>query len=195
MSKSSQIVDLHAACLSLKETSVLQRSEELSNILPKVAICAMGGFPFIEKDGQLYWCNNVINTNSIPNAIKQALGLSAVLTYTNPKNRSLESLGDLCLEKNHCWAYHWINLSLVFAGWSPSVELSFLRDNRFKTSWTVSRDRFSKVFVATAGIKQWIDFTSHFEDSSFDEDTRQAMANSRYLVIMSLPEVIENYEK
>ena len=63
--------------------------EEISKILPKVALCGFGGIPFKMIDNVLYWCDNILKANIIQNHIFDALGLSAILTYTNKKNKTL----------------------------------------------------------------------------------------------------------
>lgn len=173
--------DLHNTCLNLEQPSVEGRLVELSGALPPASITAVGGFPIIETPSGFKWCGNSVD--DIPSHLKDALGLSAVLTYTNKSNKSLEELGNICIDKNHNWAYHWINVSITFTKHLPIVELSFARDTRFYLSWVVSKLGYSEVFTATASIKDWVDYTNHEDDSSFDISTRQAMKRARPLIM------------
>ena len=179
-----KVVDLHDTCLGIgyNESVVQARLDKLVKLLPSVAITAVGGFPIKKKlDGLFYWCGNLVEDNTFPDNILDALGTAAVLTYTNPKNKTLEELGLLCAKLDHSWALHWVTVTLVFAGHPPAVELAFARDTRFRMSWTVGSTS-GKVFAATAGIKEWRDYLYHRSDQSFGEATRIAM-HEAYLVL------------
>lgn len=172
--------DLYNECLKCVSNTIEGRTKELAKLLPPVSLTAFGGFPFEKQtNGTFIWCGHIISTViDIQSVVKRALGLSAILTYTNPKNRTLDELGSLCFEKKHFWALHWINLSITFAGHIPEVELAFARDTRFMLSWIVKSSPSGQVFTATAGIKEWLDYTAHRDDMSFDTATRMAMHQS-----------------
>ena len=175
-------VDLHNTCLNLKKTVLSERIDELAEKLPSVAFTAVGGIPFkLKEDGSYSWCGRTIDKKTLRENILEGLGASAVLTYTNPNNKSLLDLGEICNSLSHFWAYHWITVSIVFSNHSKEVELAFARDCRFRLSWTIGATD-GKVFVATAGIKEWLDFTKHSNDKSFDNYTRIAMSKAGNLI-------------
>lgn len=171
------MIDLHLECSKLKSIKQSDRISELANNLPPVAIIAIGGFPIYlhQAYNELYWFNIPATNGNIRDVILKGLGLSGILTYTNKSNKSLLELGNICYEKNHCWAFHWINISFIFAKHHPNVELAFARDTVFYLSWPIQQQPTGEVFVATAGIKEWKDYIKHKDDMSFDEHTRNAM--------------------
>lgn len=174
--------DLHFECSRLKRTSVDERVMELCVNLPPTSLCAIGGFPIKKIGDGFSWCNNTISPNTISSTLKEALGFSAILTYTNKTNKTIEELGQLCLDKGHLWALHWLNISIVFSCHKPQVELSFARDKEFFLSWPVETSPTGNIFVATAGIKEWLKYTAHYQDKSFDADTRVAMEQSLAII-------------
>lgn len=173
-----RLVDLHDVCLNLISVATPQRLAELGGKLPCVGVTALGGFPFKkvpEIEGAYSWAGHkFIHKEQLAEHIMEALGVSGVLTYTNPRNRTLKEIGAYCHAHDHSWALHWVSLSLVFANHPRGVELAFARDTRFRMSWTVDSTE-GKVFVATAGIKEWLDYTKHKDDKDFDRSTRFAM--------------------
>lgn len=170
-------VDLHSECLELSEGTLQDRVSELAKRLPPASLTAIGGFPLVKQpDHTFKWCGyTFLYDIHAYYAIREALGLSAVLTYTNPKNKTLKELGDMCYDKKHLWALHWINISITFAGHPSQVELAFARDTRFMMSWPIKSEPAGQVFTATGGIKEWLDYTAHKDDMSFDAATRKAM--------------------
>lgn len=171
-----RFVDLHHVCGSVVDSFVIpERVRQIANRLPNAAICGIGGIPVKLLDGVLHWCGKPITANVLCEHIVDALGLSAVLTYTNKRNRLLEQLGQLCAERNETWAYHCFTLTMVLANQPPEVQLAFARDGRFKLGWTVEKHYTGNVFMASAGLHEWLKFTSKWNDNSFDEYTRAAM--------------------
>jgi hypothetical protein len=170
------IIDLHYLCAQLKEKEVAARVQELINQIPGVHLTAVGGFPILTTGTNFRWCGEIVKFGTFRSHVSQALGLSAVLTYTNKSNKSLEELAQICRNRNHLWGYHWINATLVFAGFPSIVELSFNRDRRFYSSWPVGGEG---VFTLTAGLKEWHEYTNHADDNSFDAETRKAMREAR----------------
>lgn len=148
---------------------------------------AFAGIPFIKLEKDLCWNGQILNEVLIKNAIISAIGASAVLTFTNKNNRTLDYLGQLCLDKNELWAYHWINCTFVFSGFDSNVELSFARDTRFKLSWPIEKVHTGKVFAATGSLKDFIKYESHKNDPSFDNSTREAMKNIGLVLSDILP--------
>lgn len=181
--------DLHYECLQLTANTIEDRVSQLSSILPTASLTALGGFPFEKYPNNTFiWCGHRLASDTdIQNIIKKALGLSAVLTYTNPKSRSLAGLGDLCLENKHFWALHWINIGITLARHTPAVELAFARDTRFMLTWPIKSNPSGQVFTATAGIKEWMDYTAHRDDTSFDPATRAAMHQSYEIIKRIIP--------
>ncbi len=182
-------VDLHAECAALHPGTRDERVAELARRLPSVALCAMGGIPVRKTlaDGFM-WATSPFYRGMVASAIREALGFSAVLTYTNPKNRTLEDLGDLCASLSETWAYHWFTLSIVFAGHPQAVEMAFARDSRFKLSWPIEETPTGRVFVAHGTLKDWLRFTKHHGDGSgFDVATCNAMLACHHLLDSVVP--------
>lgn len=167
-----KFVDLRWECFQLKTED---RISELSDNLPRVSITAIGGFPIIQRDGYPTWIDSLLTEPNFSYYLKQALGASAVLTYTNKSNKALEELGDLCVNKKHFWGLHWINLTVTLARYPLNVQMAFACDKNFYLSWPIEKIPTGRVFSATAGIKEWLDFIKHKDDLSFDPDTRSAM--------------------
>jgi hypothetical protein len=78
-----------------------------------VALCGLGGLPIkcstLNQD-VLCWCGQEITTELVKQHLLEALGLSAVLTFTNKKNHTLIELGQICADRKETWAYHWISI-------------------------------------------------------------------------------------
>lgn len=183
-------LDLHKAVSQLAAESVSDRASELAREYPGVFVVAVGGFPTtLDPEGCGYvWCGSPVDQFRIRKEILLGLGLSATLTYMNRKEHGLPYLGDLCLRREHDWAYRWMTLSLVFIDFGLNVELAFARDNRFLISWPVSKsESHPRVFVATSDLKAWEKFTSHSEDLDFDSSTREAMRRAREVLGQILP--------
>lgn len=180
-------VDLNFECNKLKSASTDDRIKELTNELPPTSLIAVGGFPLVKSylTKEFYWCNNLVTPDNFSFLIKEALGLSAVLTYVNRSNKSLSDLGDICANHKHYWGLHWINITIMFSKHNPKVELAFARDTRFHLSWPVQESPTGELFTATAGLKEWLDYTNHRNDLSFDLSTRQAM-NEAFAIIKEL---------
>lgn len=106
------------------------------NVMPPgIYLIGLGGIPFLKDGTDITYCNSVISVNTIGKFINQALGLSAELTYENPRHLSLETLGSKVKNLGHTFAYRWITLSFLVVSPENGVELAFLRDGRFRTSW------------------------------------------------------------
>lgn len=171
----SLFVDLHHVCSLIDAETIPARVLEIAARLPSAAICAVGGIPIREVDKTPHWCDKPISASLLSGYIRDALGLSAVLTYTNKKHLSLQDLGAICLSRNEKWSYHWFTLTLVLAGQPGEVQISFARDSRFRLGWTVEKQYTGAVFTASASLHDWIKFTSKREDASFDSATRAAL--------------------
>jgi hypothetical protein len=172
------LIDLHDKCSCLRNSAPEKRVYELSSILPHVSVVAIGGFPIKLVDGALTWCGSPATAGDLKYRIVDALGLSAVLTYTNKSEMSLQELGYLCLGKKHLWGAHWINVTLAFARYSLAVQMAFACDRRFYLSWPIEKEITGLVFTATGGLKEWGDYLAHRDDKSFDSATREAMTEA-----------------
>ena len=154
-----------------------------------VSIVALGGFP-IEGDSPHYsWCGSPCTVETLREHVLKGWGLSGVLTYMNPKGRSLESLGQMCQSKGHNWALKWLNVSLFFCDASPEVELAFARDTRFFLSWISGNA--GTPFVATGSFSSWMKFasTENIESGDFPPSVCEAMRKAKALVdLFVLPE-------
>jgi len=153
----------------------MERVAKLAQLLPPVAMSALGGFPFVLKDGELLWVGAPVTTARLQAHVLEALGASAVLTFTNRRARTLQDLGSICKDRKHLWGLHWISMTLVFARHAVAVELAFARDTRFRMGWPVEEVPSHQVFSATGSLKDWMTYLAHHEDTSFDPATRNAM--------------------
>lgn len=157
-----------------------------------VAIVALGGFPIEGEPGAPSWCGSPCTVESLQLQVLKGWGLSGVLTYMNPKDKSLESLGRMCQSKGHNWALKWLNLSLVFCSPSPEVEMAFARDTRFFLSWVSGPSMCGGMpFVATGSLSSWMKFasTENVESGDFPAPVCEAMTKAKALVgLFVLPE-------
>ena len=172
------LIDLHYECSRLTGAKIAERQQELANCLPRVSLSAVGGFPFIRKDGCLTWCDAVATQERLRRNIAEALGVSAVLTFTNKNSKTLAQLNDICLSRKHLWGLHWITATLVFARHSLAVQMAFARDTRFYLSWVEETQLTGQVFAVTGNLKEWYRYLSHRDDKSFDPATRLAMSEA-----------------
>ena len=70
-----------------------------------------------------------------------------------------------------------MNISLLFVNYSNSVELSFLRHNKFFESWTIgTNDDKIKTFAMTGSLKEFKKFVTNKNDKSFDLETRNTLS-------------------
>lgn len=183
-------VDLHAACAAQPAGSLEERLQGLMRTLPPCALAAVGGFPFTQgTDNTFSWLGSPATQERIQEALRAGLGTSAVLTYTNPKNRSLDDLGHLCVDMKHLWGFHWMTVSILFSGAPMEAELAFARDGRFQMSWPVVKNATMapRIFVAHGTLKTWLKFCRKEGDLSFDEPTRKAMTAAGDIIDAILP--------
>lgn len=93
----------------------------------------------------------------------------------------------MCAERNETWAYHWFTLTIALANQPPDVQLAFARDGRFRLSWVIEGNYTGSVFLASAGLHEWLKFTSKRRDLSFDLSTRIALTDCHELLEAILP--------
>lgn len=182
-------LDLEFSLNELRSTNVDDRVHEFcKNTNDNVYIVAISGFPIKRNENIFEWCGSEVSIIKLSDLIKQGLGSSALLTFMNKSKLSTSSLGDICIEKNHDWAYRWITLSLLFVGLSPEVELAFSRDCSFLMSWPVTTVPTGKLFIANGSLKDWIKFLFHFNDKDLNGATREAMIQAKLLLNSLLPQ-------
>lgn len=171
----SKIIDLEYL---LFNTTGQTTKEKYLNILKKinkgVYLYAISGIPIKKND--YYYCllNTILDSDKlIKKIIKDILGCSGLMTYLNQSNLSTTELGNLCEIKNHVWAYNWTYLTFLNVNQTENVHLSLLRDKSIYEHWFVNGD--SKLYGFTISLKDLKKFCSHFEDKSFDKETRDYM--------------------
>lgn len=141
--------------------------------LPDVAVVAVGGLPIVLDDGEHRLLGLRATTEAVAEQLKQGLGLGAVLTYRNPRNKTLSELGDLCVDKGHLWTAHVLSLTVVLSRCPLSVRNAFAFDRRFHLSW-VEREVAADpcTFTATGSLREWHRITAYAEQASFTADQR-----------------------
>lgn len=171
-------LDLADALSTCTERDVASRAQEFIEDYNGIYLIAVGGFPLTEHRREFFWCGSPLSVERLASEIKRGLGLSGMLTYMNKNRLSLEGLGDICQERQHDWAHHWMSLSILFSGFSPSVELAFARDTRFKLSWPVMPEGkgMAKLFVANGSLHSWTRFSANHTSKDFDEMTRKVLS-------------------
>lgn len=151
--------------------------------LPEVAIVAVGGLPILLEGGQHRLLGMVATATSIAAQLKQGLGLGAVLTYRNPRDKSLAELGELCLQRQHLWTAHVLSLTVAFDKCPLSVRNAFAFDRRFHLSW-VERELTDDpcTFTATGSLREWHRMISYASDDSFRPEQREWFAKAGALL-------------
>lgn len=141
----------------------------LEDRLPEVGIVAVGGIPILEDcDGNPTIFNSPIDADRLKKRLTEGLGLGAVLTYRNPKGKSLRGLGELCLDLGHTWTHHTLTLTVVFTNTPRSVRDAFAFDGRFHLSWSErDPDPDCVTFTACGSLKNWKRLLGHADDKSF----------------------------
>jgi hypothetical protein len=141
--------------------------------LPEVAIVAVGGLPIVLEGGVHRLLGIPATAESIAAELQRGLGLGAVLTHRNPRNKSLGELGALCLAEGHLWTAHVLTLTVAFDRCPLAVRNAFAFDRRFHLSWVereVSTDPCT--FTATASLREWHRVIGYAEATSFRAEER-----------------------
>lgn len=141
--------------------------------LPEVSVVAIGGIPVTLQDGEYCIFGATVTVASVRDQLTMALGLGAVLTYRNPKNKNLLELGNLCLEKGHVWTGHVLLLTLAFDQCPIDVRNAYAFDRRFHMSW-VEREVKNEActFTATGSVREWMRVIGYASAPSFREIQR-----------------------
>ena len=140
--------------------------------IPRISLCAIGGFPIKIINDKPYLLNNLITEEFLKSELTKSLGFSGMLTYKNKSNFTLEQMGNKCKELKHLWGYNFITLSFLFYDLDNKVELSFLRNNTLYQSWIINDN---SLYAFTGTIKDFIKFINNKNDKSFDLPTRKVM--------------------
>ncbi len=145
--------------------------------LPEVAVVAVGGLPILLRDGAHWLLGIEATPASVAEQLKLGLGLGAVLTYRNPKGKSLGELGELCLRQGHLWTAHVLSLTVALDRAPLAVRNAFAFDRRFHLSW-VEREVTGETctFTATASLREWHRIVGYAADPSFRADQREWFA-------------------
>jgi hypothetical protein len=136
-------------------------------------VVAVGGLPITLEDGAHRLLGMVATPAAIAEQLVRGLGLGAVLTYRNPKHKSLRQLGELCLQQGHLWTAHVLSLTVAFDRCPLAVRNAFAFDRRFHLSW-VEREVHADpcTFTATASLREWQRIIGHADDASFRAEPR-----------------------
>jgi hypothetical protein len=141
--------------------------------LPEVSVVAVGGLPILLEDGVHRLLGMIATPESLAEQLVRGLGLGAVLTYRNPKQKSLRELGELCLQKGHLWTAHVLSLTVAFDRAPLAVRNALAFDRRFHLSWVEGEVQDSPcTFTATGSLREWHRLVSHAEDPSFRAEPR-----------------------
>ncbi|MBL4636158.1 MAG: hypothetical protein JKY56_20020 [Kofleriaceae bacterium] len=152
--------------------------------LPEVSVVAVGGLPIILSDGHHRLFGGIATIESVRTELKKGLGLGAVLTYRNPKGKSLEELGELSLQYNHLWTAHILTLTLAFDACPIAVRNAFAFDRRFHLSWVETEVQEGPcTFTATASVREWKRMTSYADNASFKSVVRAWFGRAKTVLV------------
>lgn len=170
--------------------------EALDRGLPPVSIVGIGGFPILGKEGAFTLLGAPISPERLRSGLIEALGQSAILTYLNPKHRSLEEMGERCLKDGHTWALHALPITLCFAGHPAFVEMSFNRDGSFMQggSWVeapVIDATNGRIFTMHGSIKAWKRYLGYRNDPGFMKPQREALSQAWEVMNWLLPDIFK----
>lgn len=160
------------------------------HVLPPVAIVAVGGIPVKYNEGSVRCelLGQPVTPDFVQGILKQGLGLGAVLTYKNPRGKSLDELGGLCLELRHQWTEHVLFLTIVFSEAPIAVRNAFAFDGRFHLSWVEAEVNDETVTFSAAGsVKEWRKIVGRADDLSFKPVQREWFAKVSELLVKVLP--------
>jgi hypothetical protein len=129
------------------------------------AIVAVGGIPTTHE----MTCFDT--PAKIKSHLTKGLGLGGMLTYGNPKDRTLDEMGALCVSLDHRWTEHALSLTLIFVDAPICVRNAFAFDGRFHLSWAEKEVNDQTVtFTAAGSVKNW----RRMKKKSYDKSFKQA---------------------
>lgn len=186
-------LDLHnsmSGMVGLKANDRVFNVIAASNPPPKVAIVAVGGIPILKKNGVFTLMGVEVTPELTRQAALDALGMSAVLTSMNPRNKTLGELTNMCLEKKHMWALHAFTVTLAFIGVPPFVEMSFNRDGSFMRggSWVESPIDGPRIFTVPGDLKAWSKYLKNRDSEDFWPVMRANLNEAHDLLVAAFGE-------
>lgn len=110
----------------------------------RVGICSIGGFPVhLNMDGQLLIGKSEYTIEELKTLLYETVGMSAFMSYLNPKNKSLIEIANNTLDMKHYSVLHTISLSVLICGITSGVEheLSSQRDIMHLSRVTVAKTK------------------------------------------------------
>ena len=156
--------------------------------LPEVALVAVGGIPIQRASCGHTLLGQAATTELVRCVLLEGLGLGAVLTYRNPKSKSLLDLGEMCADLGHQWTEHVLFLTLAFNDCPIAVRNAFAFDGRFHLSWVEREVRpENTTFTAAAPAKQWRKMVKRADDTSFKPVQREWFEKVKALLEEVLP--------
>jgi len=118
----------------------------------------------------------------------QNLGMGSILTFGNPKDRSLVYFAYKALDEKELWALRASYITVFYYDVPRTFREAVAYDRRFHLSWSeVERDH--TYFTAHSSIYHWWKFLKHKDDSSFREEHRDLMSTTWDLFQKALPEL------
>ncbi len=137
----------------------------------EVTVVAVGGFP-------VSWLPYDWKTR-----LREGFGHGAVLTYGNPKGKTLSELAVMCGARNHLW---WTGaLSMTWLVYSTDgVEIEIARSGEAHMSWQEARtqddvDAGRRVFLASFDLRSARKYFRHADDPAFNSDVRRVLGLMR----------------
>lgn len=109
-----------------------------------MGICSIGGFPVHLNDKKkLVIGKSVYTAQELKELLYETVGMSAFMSYLNPKNKSLHEIAQTTLNMHHYSVLHTINLSVLVCGITSGVEheLSSQRDIMHLSRLTVAKTK------------------------------------------------------
>jgi hypothetical protein len=185
-------LDLHKKTSNLQGAKLADRIREAAEILPPVSIVAIGGIPILEVNGVFTLSGSVISPEVLRKNMLDLLGMSAALTYLNPKHREITNLGELCMDLNHTWAFHLSTVSILYCGAPSFVEKSFGRDGSFipGSTWVeTDEEGLPNIFTINGSLKDWKRYTAFRGDSTFKPVMRKWLGDTWVLLNSLYPDV------
>lgn len=90
------------------------------------AIVTLGSFPVeLNEKGEQTFFGNVVSLDQVKEKLYQTVGLSSFMSYLNPKNRTLNAIGQSTIDLKHHSVLHQIQVGVLLTGISIGVEHEF----------------------------------------------------------------------
>lgn len=173
----------------------------------KACIVGVGGIPVEIKDDKLCFFGNPVEIEDIKKQLLKTMGLSATMSYLNPKNRELETIAQKTLDLGHKSIMHTVFLNILVVGHSIGVEheLSSQRDLMHLSRLTVadSRAQNSPCLTLLNGeqvelYKKVLDSTTRLikgAEIPMTEETRNLLFPTAKSSMILLSGSLRNFEK